>query len=89
MEKGTNDTSEPATSTSGYRTEYGDRAERCGNQRIEAVHGVFPLAVDKLEPGRSPSIKNGTGNHGQVEKNYKFISSDCLLYTSPSPRDRG
>ena len=62
MEKGTYDTSEPATSTSGYRTEYGDRAER--NQRIEPVHGVFPLVVDKLEPGRSPSIKNGTGNHG-------------------------
>jgi len=65
MEKGTYDTSEPATSTSGYRTEYGDRVERCGNQRIEPVHGVFPLAVDKLEPGRSPSIKNGTGNQGQ------------------------
>lgn len=66
MEKGTYDTSEPATSTSGYRTEYGDRAER--NQKpvhVEPVHGVFPLVVDKLEPGRSPSIKNGTGNNGQ------------------------
>ena len=89
MEKGTYDTSEPATSTSGYRqgstdcdirgptgrnfqnfgrwipgyrTEYVDRVERCGNKRIDPVHGVFP--PDKLVPGRSPSIKNGTGYFG-------------------------
>ena len=95
MEKGTYDTSEPATSTSGYRqgstdrpgqicfgplipgyrTEYVDRVERCGNKRIDPVHGVFP--PDKLVPGRSPSIKNGTGNFrpifGQLPT--KFLNS--------------
>ena len=60
MEKGTYDTSEPATSTSGYRTEYADRVER--NTRLEGT-GIFlptgensgrELQFMRLVPGRSP-----------------------------------
>ena len=42
------------------------------------------------EPVKSPtrtSIKKPKGDSPEIQKDYEY--SSCLLYTSPSPRDRG
>ena len=90
MEKGTYDTSEPATSTSGYRTEYADRLER--NTRLEGT-GIFlptgensgrEFQIMRLVPGRSPTVGANQSHVGDQHQNGTGNSGQLSMKTSNS-----
>ena len=58
--------------------------------RYEDFIGIFDGAVD---PQFCQSIIGAFDHHHNINSVYaedmQFMNSNCLLYTSPSPRDRG
>ena len=57
----------------------------------ETLYGQIPLPVDYIRSQCkywTPVIAYDSGNSNPREINWTSINQTCLLYTSPSPRDR-
>ena len=52
------------------------------DEKIETIHEMVRRGGYKFEKG-------GTGSDDQPKDQHYSNNRDCLLYTSPSPRDRG
>ena len=42
----------------------------------------------KYHPDRNPDDQEAVAKFKEAKEAYEVLSDDCLLYTSPSPRDR-
>ena len=45
--------------------------------------------LNRFQPGAAGAGDGGNGDGAELEEKVERLDDGCLLYTSPSPRDRG
>ena len=77
-----------STSSSGYRIIIiTPLALKVGINHMDIAKqiDVFEALKERINPETEPGFSLAIVQHGEVE----YMLNHCLLYTSPSPRDRG
>ena len=74
----------------GTKASYGPKWPRIGLMETVEAAKAHPMVKAKLGPNQGRGVSSGFWfNHGGETSVSMSLSQDCLLYTSPSPRDRG
>ena len=70
-------------SFSAYARQFLDRMDK---PDVESIEGIPPtIAIDQSRPVRTS--RSTVGTMTELHDHFKLLFSNCLLYTSPSPRD--